>query len=90
MKWNVKKKTVLVQDVELFRGSVLLQELARHLALGRQHDAVRRQYAQRSSGVRYRFQGILNLVQATFRREDGRLKLSAKKISIPCQFKNVS
>jgi hypothetical protein len=56
----------------------LLQELARHLALGRQHNAVRRQYAQRGSGVRYRFQGILNLVQAAFGREDGRLNIAKK------------
>lgn len=64
-------RSVLVQNVQLLRRRVLLQQLGRHLSLRSQHDAVVGQYADRRAGERYRLERILDLVQAAFRREDG-------------------
>lgn len=64
----------LVEDVQLLGGCVLLQQLRRHLALCRKDDAVFGQNANGGSGVGDGFQGILDLVEATLRGEDGCLE----------------
>lgn len=65
------QKYALVQNVELLGRRVLLQQLRRHLALSSQDDTILGQYSNSSSGVGNGFQGVLDLVETAFWREDG-------------------
>lgn len=64
----------LVQNVELLGGSVLLQQLRRHLALCRQDDSILGKDSNSRSSVGDGFKSVLNLIKAAFGREDGRLQ----------------
>lgn len=64
---------ILVQDVQLLSGGVLLEQLGGDSALGGQDDAVLGQNANGGAGMGDGFEGVLDLVETTFGREDGRL-----------------
>ena len=66
-------ETKLVQDVQLLGARVLLQQLARHLALGGKDDAILGQHPQRGSGVRDGLERVFDLVQTPLGGEDGGL-----------------
>ena len=72
MRWNEKgRRAVLIEDVELFGGGVLLEELAGDFPLGGQDDAIGSQYTESCTGERDGFQGIFYLIEAAFGGEDG-------------------
>lgn len=64
---------LLVQYVEFLSRRILLEQLARHLALGSEHNPILCQYTESRPSVRDSFQSILYLVQAPFWGEDRRL-----------------
>lgn len=63
---------ILIQDIQLFGTSVLLKQLAGHLALCGQDDAVGCEDAEGGAGVRDGFQCILDLVEPALGGENGR------------------
>lgn len=65
------RRDALVENVELLGRRVLLEQLRRHLALSSQDDAVLGQYSDGGSGMGDGFQGVLDLVETAFWREDG-------------------
>jgi hypothetical protein len=69
---------ILVQRVQLLCRRVLLEQLRRHLALGREHDAVAREDAERRARVRDGLERVLDLVQPALGRKDGRLLVSMR------------
>jgi hypothetical protein len=61
----------LIENVQLLGGRVLLQQLARDLALGGEDNAVAGEDTEGSTGVGDGLERILNLVEAALGGEDG-------------------
>lgn len=66
-----RQGNALVENVELLGRRVLLEQLRRHLALGSQDDAILGQDSNGGSGMGDGLQGVLDLVETAFWREDG-------------------
>jgi hypothetical protein len=65
------REDALIENVQLLGGRVLLQQLARDLALGGEDNAVAGENTEGSSGVGDGLKRILDLVEAAFGGEDG-------------------
>jgi hypothetical protein len=65
------REDALIENVQLLSGRVLLQQLARDLALGGEDNAVAGEDAEGSSGVGDGLKRILDLVEAALGGEDG-------------------
>lgn len=65
-----------VEHINLFRADVLLQQLRRDLLFRSQHDAVRRQDAQRGAGVRDGLHRVLDLVKSACPEKDALPRVS--------------
>lgn len=68
------RDNALIQDIELLSRRVLLEQLRRHLALSSQDDAILGQNSNSSSSMGDGFQGVLDLIETAFWREDGCLR----------------
>ena len=61
---------ILIENVQLFSRSVLLEKLGGNFSLGSKDYSICGKNAQRSAGVRDGFESIFDLVEAAFGRED--------------------